>query len=94
MYTCLHVSRIFYYDCVHVSVCVYKHTHTHTHTHTLCIIHLCINIIYALLYPGRKGPRDCADVARSSADLAEVRGLTRISAIIIAYVNPQYAELR
>ena len=60
MYTCLHVSRIFYYDCVHVSVCVYKthankcthnpHKHTHTHTHTLCIIHLCINIIYAQMY--------------------------------------------
>ena len=64
-------------------------------------VHLCIvkalwlyNIHCTLYMPGRKGPRDCADVARSSADLAEVRGLTRISAIIIAYVNPRYAELR
>ena len=43
---------------VYMLVCVYKthankcthNPHKHTHTHTLCIIHLCINIIYAQIY--------------------------------------------
>ena len=45
-------------------------------------------------YPGGKVREIARMFARSSANLAEVRGLTRISAIIIAYVNPRYAELR
>ena len=64
---------------------------THSTTkHSPCSLFLQRELRTRLDFPGGK----VREIARSSADLAEVRGLTRISAIIIAYVNPRYAELR